>query len=257
MGNFLVGKIKKIFSNIFYIKCRGKKLDKIFLCERVHPVIQGEGKNIGKKMVLVRVFGCPLKCVDCDSLQSQDYKNKQKYNQNDFFKIIEKSLKKFNTNHVLLTGGEPGIYIQFLLNFFNKYQDSFKWKWDIETSGIYDWSEFYKWIKYIQFNFSPKIGSLKSSSKIELKGLNSLPFENYYIIKIVTNKMELKKNLKAIKKLQKQYNIPDNNIYLMPKGIDRISIINESKNLVEACFKLPYNFTSRLHILIYDNKKLI
>ena len=37
-------------------------MDRIYLAEEPHGVLQGEGNLIGKKMLLIRVAGCDVKC---------------------------------------------------------------------------------------------------------------------------------------------------------------------------------------------------
>ena len=228
---------------------------KLILAEKIHGVIQGEGINTGQKMVLIRVFGCPVKCKDCDSKQTWDTQVKE-FDVKTFFKEIKKATKKFNTNHILLTGGEPGLYLPFMKEFFETYQDIYEWKWDIETAGIHDWSDIYEWESNIQFNISPKIGALYGVKDMEWKMFQSVPIN--YIVKVVTSKETLDKDIEAIKKLQKQYpQVGDSKIYLMPKGIDKKTILRETKWLIKKVFKLPYNFSNRVQILIYNIKKLV
>jgi len=229
-------------------------LDKIILAEKPHLAIQGEGVTTNKKMLLLRVFGCPLRCSDCDSKQSWSDQNAE-YDQKSFYKMIKKNLKKFNTNHILLTGGEPGIYISFLTEFFQEYQNDTEWKWDIETSGFYDLTELYAWESDIQFNFSPKIGALPPEKPYEIEGLKNLPMN--YIIKVVTEKDTFSNDLEAIKQLKEKFDLEDIRIYLMPKGIDKKTITKQSKWIIKKIAKLPYEFSSRQHILLYGNKKLV
>lgn len=228
--------------------------DKIFLCEKPHPVIQGEGINMGRKMILLRTFGCPLQCPECDSRFTWSG-DKEEYDLKSFFKIIKKYTKKYNTKHILLTGGEPGLYISFLEEFFKKYQDKNEWEWDIESSGIYDFSSLYEWEPFIQFNFSPKVGALYIEKEFEWKAFENLPSQ--YIIKVVISKDTFDEDILKIKELQLKYNIEDNDIYLMPKGVEKKTIIKETKWLIKQIFKTTYNFSPRLHILIYNNKRLV
>jgi hypothetical protein len=43
----------------------------------------------------------------------------------------------------------------------------------------------------------------------------------------------------------------------MPKGIDKKTITKQSKWIIKKIAKLPYEFSSRQHILLYGNKKLV
>lgn len=229
-------------------------MDKIILAERMHPCIQGEGLNTGEKMVVVRVFGCPLKCDSCDSKQTWDTQLIE-YDAKSFYKEIKKNLKRFHTNHVLLTGGEPGIYLPFLNLFFQEYQEKLECEWDIETAGVHDWADLYEWEDKIQFNFSPKIGALVTESNLELKAFDNPPCD--YIVKVVTSKETFQNDIEKIKELQTKYEIDDSRVYLMPKGTTKSEITKQSKWLIKQIFKTPYNFSYRVHILIYNNKKLV
>jgi organic radical activating enzyme len=53
--------------------------EKLCLAEEPHLVIQGEGNLIGKKMLLLRVSGCNIKCRDCDSPHTWKQSDKISY----------------------------------------------------------------------------------------------------------------------------------------------------------------------------------
>lgn len=231
---------------------------KIVLCEPIHPVIQGEGVHTGEKMIVVRVAGCSVRCPDCDSKHAwENIEYKEEYELKEFYKIIKKNLKKYKCNHVLLTGGEPGLYLTFLETFFSEYQEELECMWDIETAGVHDWSILYDWEEYIQFNFSPKIGALIPLDKdiVGTSCLKSLPV--YYSVKVVTSKATFDKDIEMIKTLVDMYNIPSNNVYLMPMGTTKKEILKESKWLMKKIFRTPYSYSHRVHILIYNSKRMV
>lgn len=229
-------------------------MDKIILSEDLHCVIQGEGPNIGKKMVLVRTFGCPVKCPSCDSPHTWTDK-KSEYSVEEFYKLLKKTLKKYKTNHILLTGGEPALYVSFLKQFFEKYNDKIDWTWDIESSAVLDMSDLYDWQASIMFNFSPKVGALAPERSMPLLALKELP--DFYCVKVVVSKSTWEQDLENIKKIQEEFKIEDDKIYCMPKGIDKTTIIRESKWLISKLSKRSYNFSTRLHILIFNKKKMV
>jgi len=63
--------------------------------------LQGESKTVGLPTVFIRLTGCPLRCVYCDT----EYAFHQG-EQMPLDEIIEQ-VKKFNTRYVTVTGGEP------------------------------------------------------------------------------------------------------------------------------------------------------
>ena len=63
--------------------------------------IQGESSRIGMPTVFVRLTGCPMRCSYCDTAYAF-HEGQQKEIQ----EIIQE-IKKFDTNYVTVTGGEP------------------------------------------------------------------------------------------------------------------------------------------------------
>lgn len=89
--------------------------------------LQGETSLIGVPFVFVRLTGCNLRCTYCDSAYA--FKGGTRMS----FEAVLAEIKKYKTEHVLLTGGEPLLqrgtlpFIQLLRE--NGYQVS------IETHG--------------------------------------------------------------------------------------------------------------------------
>ena len=63
--------------------------------------IQGESSRIGMPTVFVRLTGCPMRCTYCDTAYAfHDGQQKE-------IEEIIQEIKKFDTNYVTVTGGEP------------------------------------------------------------------------------------------------------------------------------------------------------
>src|ERR1041385_8165014 len=67
--------------------------------------IQGEGKLVGVPSVFVRVSGCNLRCVWCDT----HYASWEPEGKEISVGEIVRRVKAFGTRHIVLTGGEPMI----------------------------------------------------------------------------------------------------------------------------------------------------
>ena len=63
------------------------------------------------------------------------------------------------------------------------------------------------------------------------------------------------KDLEEVKELQKELGVPNKKVYLMPEGINKEQVESRRKWLSELCQKEGYNFTDRLHILIYGDQR--
>ena len=91
--------------------------------------IEGEGRKIGLPMIFIRLEGCNLRCLWCDTKHSYDDKNYTKMSLNE---IIKKVNSFNNIKYITLTGGEPlynaGI-IPIIRNLIEKYNIL------IETNG--------------------------------------------------------------------------------------------------------------------------
>lgn len=233
-------------------------MTKIKLAELPHFVLQGEGSTITRKYLLVRVYGCDLHCPECDSAHTWDT-CVQEYSMEEFEQAISFKIKEFpNVNRILFTGGAPSLYKDFILEFSKRNQ-----YWiEIEDAGNNVWPIIPDGSQRIHFNFSPKIAGLPSADPKEWSGIKDI-VERFsflgcsYIIKIVVDAFNIEQDLIKVQEFIEQYTIPKDSIYLMPKGYTREEIIKQSPIVIEACFKNNYNFSPRLHTLIFDNRRLV
>jgi 7-carboxy-7-deazaguanine synthase len=76
------------------------QLSRLRITEIFHS-LQGEARDVGWPTVFVRLTGCPLRCVWCDTEYS--FHGGQWY---DIDEIVQE-VTKYKTRHVCVTGGEP------------------------------------------------------------------------------------------------------------------------------------------------------
>jgi organic radical activating enzyme len=212
------------------------------LLNEIFESIQGEGPNLGRPSVFVRLGGCNLKCTWCDSKFTWDPKiadNKMSTTQD-----IIRTLKKFKSKHLVLTGGEPLLQqkaLEEILRALPKYTA------EIETNGSHAPSP--ALLKMIeQINCSPK---LKNSGN-KAYPLKVDPKNSKVIFKFV---VQSPADLKEIQSYARKNKIPQEKIWLMPEGITREAIEKRSRWLIEICKQKGYHFTPRLHILLYGSER--
>ena len=207
----------------------------LFVSE-IFDSIQGEGSTVGKPAIFLRLAGCNLRCTWCDSKFTWPFKNKMENEE------VLKQIKKYKAKRLIITGGEPMLQQTALIPLLEELKD---YKIEVETNG----SVPLKISKYLEhINCSPKL--ISSGNKFyELK---IKPSNKKAIYKFVVRDMD---DFKELQKYIKVNKLPHKRIYLMPEGTRKSVIMERSKWLIEICKKAGYNFSPRLHIMLYDNQR--
>jgi organic radical activating enzyme len=239
------------------------------------PTIQGEGKRAGKVSVFIRVAGCNMSCagfgveykVDgklkqgCDSFYAVDKGFKNSWGRLSSTDIIYKikQLTTLDKVDIVITGGEPLLYwenqdFQDLLKYFIKNKHFVT----IETNGSINIDINKKYQKEVMFSIGLKLSNSgeKLERRVNLKALRDI-FKNSkssYLKFVISG---TKKEMEEIVKIKEQLNLSKNKIYLMPlSGTDR-NIQKNAKRVVENAIKYHFNYSDRLHIRIWNDKRKV
>jgi 7-cyano-7-deazaguanosine (preQ0) biosynthesis protein QueE len=207
------------------------------VCEIFYS-IQGEGPNIGKPAVFLRLGGCNQKCKWCDTKYALNSANFKSISNK---KIIQK-IKKYPCKNIVITGGEPLLQqdsLKVLLDELPKYT------FELETNGSLPLKINNK---FEQINCSPKL----TSSGTIAYSLKLFPNNKKVAYKfVICNKSDVEE----VKVFCRKYKIPKEKVWLMPEGSKREIAIKRSIWLIELCKKEGYNFSPRLHIMLWGNKR--
>lgn len=190
--------------------------------------IQGEGTNTGTPSVFVRLQGCDVGCVFCDTkhtwkidtanIKSIEYilnkvQDDDKYTWLQDFDLYQLITDKFNSKNIVFTGGEPCLYnLYYITNYF--YQSGYKTQ--IETSG----TEIIKCHSKTWVTVSPKI---------DMTGNKKVLKESVLRANEIKFPIGKQKDIEKLKKFINDYNIDNKPIYLQP--------LSQSKKATELCIK--------------------
>lgn len=150
-----------------------RKINEIF------QSVQGEGCHTGVPSIFIRFSGCNLACDFCDTSHEEG-----EFMTDD--QIIEEA-KKYPAQQIVLTGGEPSLFIDE--EFISRIKESTGLPIAIETNGTRLIPSGIDWV-----TVSPKIG-MSESGNTEIKALKAdelkvvdvgQPLEPYFSLPCVT-----------------------------------------------------------------------
>jgi len=226
--------------------------------------MQGEGKTVGIPSVFVRLGGCNLMCGGmgtqfdgelhngaewrCDTVEVW-MKAQSKEVQDILPKDCVEAIK--NNAHIIITGGEPTMQqngLKSLIDYIKTINpDAY---FEIETNGTIMPNEYL--LENINlWNCSPKLKNSGNDNSMTFKSdvIEELNKKNT-IFKFVVNSdkewIEIERDYLPIIDRQK--------VYLMPAGENQ-ELLNENKlRIVELAKEKYLNFTTRLHIELWNKK---
>jgi len=237
---------------------------------------QMEGPTIGTPSVFIRFWGCNLRCQfnsdKCDTVYAvkTDRNKARQYTAEGLAQEINKYIiehyTKYDTliSNLVITGGEPFLYQEFLLHFFKELDKilSFKPTIEIETNGTISVLHGYKICNKVydmddyvtQYNVSVKLSNSNQETKtydkrrINKKALNTFPVDKSIFKFVVDGNADMFE----IKQLTREYNFP---VYLMPQGMTRADIIKKGPEVVYLAIMNGYKYSPREHIILWDKKR--
>jgi organic radical activating enzyme len=230
--------------------------NKLAISEMFSDTIQGEGPHAGVISTFMRLQGCTLKCVWCDTIDVWPEGNE--YSFDEIFELFESIglIDRFKSGqHLILTGGSPlkqeKECIAFLKAFVNKY--GFKPYVEVENEAVLmpspDFVDIVDW-----WNNSPKLGNSGMKERVRIKPLTlaymgSLPNS---IFKFVVNSEEDWNEIYGTF-IQPGF-ISKDKIVIMPEGQTQEELSKTRELAADLAIKEGVRFTDRLHVTIWNKK---
>lgn len=247
------------------------KLAKLNNGPEIFHTIQGEGKSIGKPSIFIRTSLCNLHCIWCDTDYTWNWEGTpfphhfeqregySKYKKDEWIidlpvDEVVSLVKNIDCKNIVLTGGEPMMHQKDLIDLMQKLRNADQNYWfEVETNcTLAPTATFDQLIN--QYNVSPKLMNSGNSQKLREK---ELPYRFFAgsskaVFKFV---IEEENDLKEVLDLIDKYNIEPDKVYLMPQGTSKDQLITKQQWLIEICKTHGFNFSDRLHIHIYGEKR--
>jgi len=200
--------------------------------------LQGESSSIGKPTLFVRLTGCPLRCVWCDTEYA--------FSGGEYWelpKLIEE-IEGYQPQNICITGGEPLAQLKPCLELMQTLCDK-GFKVSIETSGSIDVSSIDQRVSKVMDLKAPDSGEMSKNLYSNIDHLTKHD-EVKFVIKS-------RKDYDWTKMQMDQYNLAEKtNIIISPCFGD----INE-RELAEWIIadNLPVRFQIQMHKILWNDAK--
>ncbi|MGR9035023.1 MAG: 7-carboxy-7-deazaguanine synthase QueE [Gammaproteobacteria bacterium] len=199
--------------------------------------LQGESNTVGLPTVFIRLTGCPLRCVYCDTEYAFAGGTKMP------IEVILSEVEQYKTPYVTVTGGEP-LAQPSALNLMTKLADK-GYVVSLETSGALDVSGVDPRVVKVMDIKTPSSGEL---NKNRYQNIDYLTPKDQ--VKFVIGNQEDNDRSKAA---LTEYQLPDRCQILF-------SPVMGSQNPAELADKilhdqLPVRFQIQLHKLLWDDAR--
>lgn len=224
------------------------------------PTVQGEGPSLGRRCSFIRLGRCNLSCSWCDTPFTWDWRGKNgtrydpavELHDRDVASLVEQVASQ-GTDMVVITGGEPFVQHNATTNLAQacKHQG---WRVEVETNGTIAPGNATLYVD--RFNISPKLSNagMHETTRITypvLQAFASLPADQAAFKFVVTNTTELDE----VDNIVRHGRINPNQVWVMPEGRDPATITTRNTTLTDEVVSRGYNTTTRLHVLVWGDKR--
>jgi len=217
--------------------------------------IQGEGPFIGRPSIFVRFSGCNLRCKWGEHLCDTPYTSWQpETNLVEMPSLLAKIKDCAPCKNIVITGGEPSL--QNELGALCAELKKLSYTIDIETNGT----------KFIPESIDHIVCSPKLSDSTPNGTPQAAPHERERQelaaqISGKNPKLFLKFVVSERTKVDELLSIVESTgtsrdrVYLMPEGLTPEDLIKMSPMVSDLAMRLGFNFSTRLHIILWGNKR--
>ncbi len=223
--------------------------------------IQGEGPEVGRPSIFVRLSGCNLYCFWCDTpyrwnwddtcyphQETKKYQKKHEQSQITTEKLLQE-INKHHCNNIVFTGGEPLLQHRALFAVCQRLNDKGSKVIDIETNAtlIPDTALDCFISRYV---CSPKLENsrIPKNQRIKENALHWFSKCNKAYFKFVIAK---EADFEELEKIVAHFNLNKDRVYLMSQALSHTELLSREKFVADKCLTYGYRYSDRLHYRLY------
>jgi organic radical activating enzyme len=214
--------------------------------------IQGESTFTGEACVFVRLTACDLRCSWCDTPYTWDWTRFDPAQERSLLDLdaVDALIDAQGTDMLVVTGGEPLLQQRRLLPLLQR-RAARGMRIEVETAGTVSPSAELS-ACVAQFNVSVKLASSGNPVQRRLRpqAIADLRATGRAVWKFVAVEVA---DLDEIAALVEEHGL--NPVYVMPEGTDAATVLARSRELAEPVLARGWHLTSRLHVLLYGNRR--
>lgn len=229
----------------------------LLVSEVFGPTFQGEGPSLGRRCSFVRLGGCNLHCSWCDTPYTWDWSGRNGVRFDPAQELRHRTVEEIweelvvrGTEMVVISGGEPLLQQDRLLPLLVRAHGEGWWV-EIETAGTI--SPTPDVITLVdRFNVSPK---LANSGNAEARrtvpaSISTLRNSGKAAWKFVVLETQ---DLVEVGRLVEMFGLEP--VYVMPEGVSEEVLRLRTQDIAGEVLARGWNLTTRLHILLYGNRR--
>jgi 7-carboxy-7-deazaguanine synthase len=216
--------------------------------------LQGEGVTAGYPAHFIRLQGCTVGCVWCDTKYTWEPLAGEEVT---FEQILAQLRHHPVCQRVILTGGEPLEHPAFvpLVRFLFQHE----YVMEVETSGTRPMpAELTGMVQLWTVSLKLAHSSVPAARRINPSAIRGFVQQMVASPSMVAWKfvMQSELDLKEVEDLVAEYGIPPGSVLLMPEGYTNSETFRKRSEIVaEVCKQRGYRFSPRLHIAIWGAKR--
>ncbi|MEV6569018.1 7-carboxy-7-deazaguanine synthase QueE [Streptomyces kronopolitis] len=225
------------------------------------PTVQGEGRSLGRRCAFLRLGGCNLSCSWCDTPYTWDWTGaaesgiahdpRKELHRRPVEEVLAELLG-FGTDLIVISGGEPLGQQERLIPLVAALTER-GIEIEIETNGTHA-AHPELVAAGVRFNVSPKLSHsgdprYRRIVPAALTNLSALPESTFKFV------CQNTRDLDEVAELVAAFDL--SSVWIMPIGRSADDVTKHMSELADAVVERGWNLTTRLHTLVWDDKRAV